>query len=106
MPTEREQSGCRIGWVVLNPASVKTGNEQIILRKPAAKPLLDASETKKRVDLSNRSPHTFEQHWPTQCPSTAILALLPPSVYLPSINFVHVLPSSHVAKINGDSRLR
>jgi hypothetical protein len=91
VPTERKQSGRRITRVVFNPASVKTGNEQIVLRKPAAKPLLDATETKKRVDVSDRNPHTFEQHWATECPSTAILALLPPGVYLPSINLVHIL---------------
>jgi hypothetical protein len=94
--TERKHPGYRIGRVVLNPAGVKTRNEQIILHKLPAKPVLYATETKERVDLTDRSPHMVEQYRSAECASATTVAVLPPGVHLPSINLVHALPPSHV----------
>jgi hypothetical protein len=92
--TERQQSSYWIGRVVLNPASVESGNNKIVLREPAAKPLLHAAETKNRPDLADNSPDAIEQNRAAECSSAAILTVFTAGVHFSSVNLVHVLPPS------------
>jgi len=88
----RQQSSYRIGRVVLNPARIETGKNEIILHEPAAKLVLHAAETKSRADLADSSLDAIEQNRPTECSSAATLTLFTAGVHFSSVNLVHVLP--------------